>query len=234
MTFRRQLLRGQLAARVPAWLKTALRPLRDSVRNSIREFTHAPGTQALIRAAPRPFKLHLGCGDKVIPGWLNIDIYGREGIAVMRLPGGLSRFADNSVGFVYCSHMLEHINYPDEALLLWREIRRALILGGAVRFVVPGIEQIIRAYVADDSAFFKKQEAFHPAWCTTKMEHLLYALQQDGQHRYGYDFETAKKLLLRAGFTRVINSHYQCSEFPELRVDYRGESGLSLFVDAVA
>jgi predicted SAM-dependent methyltransferase len=178
-------------------------------------------------------KLHLGCGDKVMPGWLNIDICSREGVAVMRLPRGLGRFADNSVQFVYCSHMLEHVNYPDETLLLCREIRRVLIPGGAVRFVVPGIERIIRAYVADDSAFFKKQEALHPAWCTTKMEHLLYALQQDGQHRYGYDFETAKKLLLRAGFTRVINSDYQGSEFPELRVDYRGEN-LSLFVDAVA
>jgi hypothetical protein len=49
---------------------------------------------------------------------------------------------------------------------------------------------------------------------------------------YDYDFETAEKFLKRAGFTRIINSDYNKSEFPELRVDYRGEN-LSLFVDAV-
>jgi predicted SAM-dependent methyltransferase len=168
-----------------------------------------------------------------MPGWLNIDLWKRKGVAVMRLPRGLHRFADNSVQFVYCSHMLEHLSYPAEALLLCQEIRRILVPGGAARFVVPGIERIIRAYVADDAAFFKNQERYHPACCTTKLEHLMYALQQDGQHRYGYDFETANKLLLRAGFIRVIDSDYNRSEFHELRVDYRGEN-LSLFVDAVA
>jgi hypothetical protein len=61
----------------------------------------------------------------------------------------------------------------------------------------------------------------------------MYALQQNGEHKYGYDFETAKKLLLKAGFSRVIDSEYNKSEFTELRIDYRGEN-LSLFIDAVA
>jgi predicted SAM-dependent methyltransferase len=178
-------------------------------------------------------KLHLGCGKTILPGWLNIDLRKQPGVAVMRLPQGLRKFADHSVAFAYCSHMLEHINYPNDALSLCRELRRLLIPGGAVRFVVPGIERIIRAYVANDAAFFEEQRSHHPAWCETKIEHLMYALQQDGEHKYGYDFETAKKLLLKAGFSRVIDSEYNKSEFPELRIDYRGEN-LSLFVDAVA
>lgn len=151
----------------------------------------------------------------------------------MDLPRDLRKFPDQSVAFAYCSHMLEHINYPDDALTLCRELRRILIPGGAVRFVVPGIERIIRAYVANDEAFFEEQRSHHPDWCETKLEHLMYALQQDGQHKYGYDFETAKKLLLKAGFVQVVDSQYNRSEFAELRVDYRGEN-LSLFVDAIA
>jgi predicted SAM-dependent methyltransferase len=178
-------------------------------------------------------KLHLGCGKTILPGWLNIDLRKQPGVAVMRLPQGLRKFADRSVAFAYCSHMLEHINYPDDALSLCRELRRLLIPGGAARFVVPGIERIIRAYVANDAAFFEEQRSLHPDWCETKIEHLMYALQQDGEHKYGYDFETAKKLLLKAGFSRVIDSEYNKSEFPELRIDYRGEN-LSLFFDAVA
>jgi predicted SAM-dependent methyltransferase len=112
------------------------------------------------------------------------------------------------------------------------EIRRILKPGGALRFVVPGIERIIRAYVANDKEFFKEQEHHHPPNCTTKMEHLMYPLQQNGEHKYGYDFETAQKFLKRAGFTKITDSAYNESEFPELRVDYRGEN-LSLFVDAI-
>src|SRR5205823_2825729 len=102
-----------------------------------------------------------------------------------------------------------------------------------VRFVVPGIERIIRAYVANDGPFFEVQRSMHPAWCQTNLDQLMYALQQDGEHKYGYDFETAERLLLKAGFSRAIDSAYNKSEFPELLIDYRGEN-LSLFVDAVA
>lgn len=214
--------------------KAVARPVRAAYRNSaLYRLRHSASTRALVRDAPKPLKLHLGCGDKVLPGWLNIDMRKRPGVAVMRLPQGLKTFADNSVAFAYSAHMLEHVSYPDEALSLSRELRRILIPGGAVRFVVPGIERIIRAYVANDLEFFKEQRRHHPSWCETKIEHLMYALQQDGEHKYGYDFETAKKLLLKAGFSRVVDSGFNRSEFPDLRVDYRGEN-LSLFVDAVA
>jgi len=194
---------------------------------------HAYSSSQVLREglASETVKLHLGCGPKVISGWINIDAIHYPGVAVLRLPYGLKRFADSSVSFVYCSHMIEHIEYPNEVIRFASEIRRILKPGGALRFVVPGIERIIRAYVADDKEFFKEQERHHPPSCTTKMEHLMYALQQDGEHKYGYDFETAQKFLRAAGFTRIVNSSYNASEFEELRVDYRGKD-LSLFVDA--
>jgi hypothetical protein len=86
--------------------------------------------------------------------------------------------------------------------------------------------------VKDDKAFFKIQEKMHPSWCTTKLDHLMYALQQGGRHKYGYDFETLSKLLSQAGFTKIVNSDYNKSQIKDLRIDYRGEN-LSLFVDAI-
>lgn len=214
--------------------KAIARPVRAYYRESaLYRLRHRSSTHDLIRSAPSPLKLHLGCGPVIFPGWLNIDMLKRPDVAVMDLPRDLKQFSDQSVSFAYCSHMLEHIEYPNDALTLCRELRRILKPGGAVRFVVPGIERIIRAYVADDKAFFEEQRSHHPSWCETKLEHLMYALQQDGQHKYGYDFETAEKLMLMAGFRRAVDSAYNKSEFPELRVDYRGEN-LSLFVDAVA
>jgi predicted SAM-dependent methyltransferase len=127
--------------------------------------------------------------------------------------------------------MLNQLEYPDEVHRFASEIRRILKPDGVFRFLVPGIERIIRAYVAHDHAFFEEQKRYHPPSCTTKLEHLLCALQQDGI-RYGYDFETAEKFSKHAGFTRVINSDYNKSEFADLRIDYRDEN-LSLFLEAV-
>jgi predicted SAM-dependent methyltransferase len=215
-----------LKEHVPSPVKAALRRLRNVIVGNVLVNTR------LIRKAPSPLKLHLGSGPKTLPGFLNIDASYFPGVVRMRLPGGLRHFPDKSVSFIYCSHMVEHIHYPDEVHRFATEVHRILVPGGTMRFIVPGIERIIRAYVADDHAFFEEQERHHPPSCTTKMEHLMYAVQQRGEHKYGYDFETAEKFLKRAGFTRIINSDYNKSEFPELRVDYRGEH-LSLFVDAV-
>jgi predicted SAM-dependent methyltransferase len=215
-----------LKEHVPSPVKAAVRSLRGAVRGNVVV------NKRLIRKAPRPLKLHLGSGSKMLPGFLNIDANYFPGAVRMRLPAGLRHFPGESVSFVYCSHMLSQLDYPDEVHRLAIEVHRILVPGGATRFVVPGIERIIRAYVANNHLFFKQQERHHPPSCTTKMEHLMYALQEDGRTKYGYDFETAEKFLRGAGFARIIDSDYNKSEFPELRVDYRGEN-LSLFVDAV-
>ena len=105
---------------------------------------------------------------------------------------------------------------------------------GALRIIVPGIERIIRAYVADDARFFTVQASMHPPECTTKLEHLMYALQQHGEHKYGYDFETMSKLL-RARRVRTDRSErLQCERIRRaphrLSPPHRRQRQLSLAV----
>jgi predicted SAM-dependent methyltransferase len=181
-------------------------------------------------------RLQLGSGTHDVPGWVSIDMLIRKNILAMRLPGGLRRFPDESVQYIYSSHFLEHIEYPVQASEFARQCLRILKPGGAMRIVVPGIEKIIRAYAADNEEFFRLQSEMHPEWCTTKLDHLMYALQQNGQHKYAYDLETITKLLSDAGFTKVVESDFNASSVGELNIDYRGktdESGsyLSLYVD---
>lgn len=177
-------------------------------------------------------KLHLACGKHLLDGWVNVDISAvNRKVIRIKLPSGLKRFKTASARYIYTSHFLEHLDYPQAALFFVKECYRILIKGGVLRVVIPGIERIIKAYVSDDTRFFKVQEGLHPPHCTTKFEHLMYALQNDGQHKYGYDFETLRKLFLMAGFDRAAESDYNQSDFAELRVDYRGE-GLSLFAEA--
>lgn len=205
----------------------------DSIRSIGRHLKTLMQNRRLMRSArhARNLKLHLGCGPHVLPGWLNVDRAGGPGVVAMKLPRDLKQFRTASVQLIYASHMFEHMAYPQEVLDLSSECWRVLVPNGALRIVVPGIERIIRAYAADDELFFEKQRAFHPAWCTTRLEHLMYALQQDGEHKYGYDFITLSKVLRHAGFTRIVASDFRASEVEALRLDYRGE-GVSLFVDA--
>jgi predicted SAM-dependent methyltransferase len=186
-----------------------------------------------IQTAPRPYKLNLGCGPKLLRGWLNIDCRKTDpSVAVMRLPHGLRALPDQSASFTYASHSIQYLEYPGDAYELCRQVFRILQPGGAFRIVTPGIEQAIRAYVSRDAAFWENQKNNHQPWCTTPMEHINEAMRGHSNTRYGYDFETAEKMLREVGFQTVVRSDYQASKFPELRVDFRGE-GTSLFVDAV-
>jgi predicted SAM-dependent methyltransferase len=189
-------------------------------------------------------RLHLGCGGQLLPGWVNVDVGLMRGMLTARLPGAFRRFASSSARYIYASHLVEHLAYPTEAGAFVRECHRILQPGGVLRVLVPDIEQIIRAYVADDALFFQLQAAIHPPDCTTKLDHLMFALQQRGQHRYGYDFETMAKLLKLGGFSQITKSGRNASAFPALNIDYHDRdyhdrtgipfSGtLSLYVDAI-
>jgi predicted SAM-dependent methyltransferase len=193
-----------------------------------------------VKSAQREgdLRLHLGCGRRVLDGWINIDSRSKPGVLRMKLPRGLRRFDDGSARYIYASHLLEHLEYPAEASEFVVQCHRVLKPGGVLRIIVPGIEKIIRAYVRDDRAFFEIQKQIHPASCTTKLEHLMYALQQKGKHKYGYDFETMKKLLSGAGFEKIAESDCNKSEMDDLRIDYRAQQDdkgeyLSLYVDAI-
>ncbi len=91
-------------------------------------------------------KLHLGCGDKRIEGYVNIDA--RE------IPGVVDEVADiktldnykkESVDLIYACHVLEHIPRREYTAVLtrWFEILKH---GGKLRLAVPDIEQVFYHY----------------------------------------------------------------------------------------
>ncbi len=57
------------------------------------------------------------------------------------------------------------------------------------------------------------------------MEHLNYHFHQEGDHKFGYDFQTLSKLLSRAGFKSIRRR-----EFNPIRSESRRFN--TLYVDA--
>jgi len=89
--------------------------------------------------------LHLGCGTKYLPGFLNIDgnLFNKIDLW-LDVRNGLP-FPSNTVDSIYSTHMFEHF-YPDELQLLLRECLRVLKPGGGIRLIVPNLGSAISAY----------------------------------------------------------------------------------------
>lgn len=90
-------------------------------------------------------KLHLGCGDKYIDGYINIDIRPMEAVDKVDNIKYLRSFKKDSVDVIYSASVLEHFirwEYKN-ALRRWHEILKP---GGILRVGVPDFEAIVNYY----------------------------------------------------------------------------------------
>jgi hypothetical protein len=220
-------LRAELAALRAPYLQTQLQALG-------------------VDAHSRELKLHIGCGPCLLPGWINIDIHPAP--LATNVLWGLP-FADGSARYVFLSHLLEHLFYPNDVHPFLVDLRRVLAPGGVVRIVVPDIAQCIAAYENDDAEFFAQRRQHWGAGDgqTTHLEDFL-AYAGAGPdpawlfqaHKFGYDFATLQRALERAGFVDIERSHFNGSRHIELQVDansevagaQHGAEHYSLFVEA--
>lgn len=82
-------------------------------------------------------RLHLGCGTRVWPGWINVDRHPsgpdvlRCNIAKEMLPLG-----NASVDYVFSEDVLEHLP-PERRVFVMNEINRVLVPGGVMEHYVP-------------------------------------------------------------------------------------------------
>lgn len=89
-------------------------------------------------------KLHLGCGNRRLEGWVNIDSRAEVGPDMVMDATNL-QYPDGSVDEIYACHVLEHIETPAKALVEWH---RVLKYHGLLMLAVPDIGNIAKALVA--------------------------------------------------------------------------------------
>lgn len=80
-------------------------------------------------------KLNLGCGDKIMEGYINIDKVQGKGVLVYDLNKIPYPFKNDSIDEVYASHILEHLDLPVNLFL--NELKRILKDKGIVIVRVP-------------------------------------------------------------------------------------------------
>jgi SAM-dependent methyltransferase len=79
-------------------------------------------------------KLNIGCGNNILPGWVNLDISALPGVTVVHNIEQLPLpFSDAAFDEVLCQDILEHVEY----IPILREILRIMKKDGILRIRVP-------------------------------------------------------------------------------------------------
>lgn len=155
-------------------------------------------------------KLHIGCGDAILDGWLCTDIDPHfPGVAFLdatqRFP-----FHDRSIDYIFCEHMIEHIGWDDGQRMLG-ECRRVLKLQGRIRISTPDLAVFARLHLQPD-------EALHDDYIRWATDHVLMwkdlgvylpgfvvnNMFRDFGHQFIYDAASLPMTLERAGFTNIV------------------------------
>ena len=155
-------------------------------------------------ADSRPARLHIGCGEQSLKGWINIDNQGLPGVdQVLDVRHGLPF---SGVAAIYAEHFLEHLSL-DDGLAFLRECRRVLLPEGVLRLSTPNLDWVILTHyrgpaAGDDDAredCFRINRAFH-GW----------------GHQFLYNGATLESALAASGFASVERRVYGKCERPEL------------------
>jgi predicted SAM-dependent methyltransferase len=171
---------------------------------------HEKGVRSAKKlSSQRNLKLHIGCGPRSKPGWVNIDLHPNADMTLdMREP---LPFLSGQCQVIYSEHFLEHIDYPDPLYSFLRECYRVLQPGGLFSVGVPDTEPGLKEYcgVTHDGLFEIAKQRWHPKeMSNTRMEQLNFHFRQGNEHRMAYDYETLAFALTSVGFQRVARREF--------------------------
>lgn len=110
-------------------------------------------------------KIHYGCGNKLLKGWLNVDLCPRKKGNYIFLSCNLicpHPFPDNWFEFGFAEDFIEHLSQGDSIIFL-SEAYRTLKPEGVLRLSFPGLEGVLKRHYREHGykgAITCKKEAF--------------------------------------------------------------------------
>ena len=91
-------------------------------------------------------KIHLGCGDIILNGWINIDARMADHVHINTDIIDLKEFSEGSIGVIYLSHVLEHFDFIESRNLL-KLFYSKLKAGGVLLISVPDFNALVNVYL---------------------------------------------------------------------------------------
>jgi predicted SAM-dependent methyltransferase len=148
--------------------------------------------------------LHLGCGRRRVPSFLNVDLIHSD--YDIDLASGKLPWVDAAFDAVVSQHVIEHLDLATELPDLLAELLRVLRPGGELWLSCPDMERVCRAYLTDAGAsLLRSRLKRYPKFSigpmpTQQMVNDLF--HQQGQHLNLFDYSLLAWLLESQGFAR--------------------------------
>lgn len=172
----------------------------------------------------KDMKLNLGCFDKKLPGFTNVDIRPDCNPDIVDNAFTLETIKDGSVDLIYCCHMLEHLSYEEslEALYTWY---RKLKPNGVLRLAVPDLEKACSLYLLTKD----KKRLKSMFWGSQRHDFDF--------HKNGWSKADLEEELSHVGFIdikewmwQLTEPHNYCDDysqsyFPDMQKDFRMSNG---------
>jgi len=205
---------------LPVGIRLTLSPLPFQLKSAVK---HQVGKLQARRFSGRVVKLHLGSGDTIKPGYVNVDNC-FKGCLMLDLREKLP-FANESVSDIYSEHFWEHL--PERCgRQLFQEAFRVLIPGGKISTGVPDGKILLDSYAnklpVDQ---FRLTDPTDLPVVPTRMQ-IVNQLFRRFNHQYIYDFETMEKILREIGFEKISQRSFDASSDSPHRREW------TLYVDA--
>jgi predicted SAM-dependent methyltransferase len=166
-------------------------------------------------------KLHIGCGDHLLEGWLNADLFPRSADVLHLDSTEPFPFDDEQLDYIFSEHMIEHISYA-QGLQMLSECHRVLKKNGRIRISTPSLAFLIDLYRANESGL----QAEYIRWATGQFvksapcSHATFVINnfvRDWGHQFIYDEEILSASLRTAGFSEITRHELNQSEHEALR-----------------
>ena len=152
-------------------------------------------------------KLNLGCYNKKLPGFVNIDIRPECEPDVVDNAFTLETVYEGTVDLIYCCHMLEHLSYEEarKAIRVWYG---KLKPNGVLRLAVPDLKKACALYLlTEDKEIVKSM-----FWGSQRHEFDF--------HKNGWSESELYEELWDAGFDEIKPWYWQYEEPHKYCDDY--------------
>lgn len=154
--------------------------------------------------------LHLGCGNKNDPRFINIDADAYPNVHFIQNIENLNNFASNSADLIYATHVLEHISHRKLVSVL-KEWYRVIKPGGMIRISVPDFDILIEAYRNSGN----------------NLGHIMEPLMggqnyENNYHRSAFTEKYLSELFNKVGFSNIkrwdaLKSDYKFDDFSKFK-----------------